>query len=66
MIAFIVNDMTCSHCASSIAKALKAADRRAKVEIDLPNHRVRVQPSTADADGLADAIRAAGYTPEPA
>lgn len=66
MIAFEVNDMTCGHCVSTITKALKGADRDAKVQIDLATHRVQVEPVTADAEELADAIREAGYTPVPA
>lgn len=65
MIAFEVNDMTCDHCASTITQALKAADRGAKVHIDLAMHRVQVEPSAADAKELAEAIRDAGYTPVP-
>ena len=63
MIAFEVNDMTCGHCVSTITKALKAADKDAKVEIDLATHRVQVEPVSADADELAEAIKDAGYTP---
>ena len=63
MIAFEVNDMTCGHCVSTITKALKAADKDAKVQIDLATHRVQVETNTADAAELADAIRDAGYTP---
>ena len=65
MIAFEVNDMTCGHCASTITQALKAADRDAKVHIDLATHRVQVEPGAADAQELAEAIRGAGYTPVP-
>ena len=65
MIAFEVNDMTCGHCASTITQALKAADRDAKVHIDLATHRVQVEPGAADARKLAEAIREAGYTPVP-
>ena len=65
MIAFEVNDMTCGHCVSTITKALKAADKDAKVQIDLPAQRVQVEPAAADADQLAGAIRDAGYTPVP-
>jgi copper chaperone len=65
MIAFEVNDMTCGHCASTITKAVKAADQEAKVEIDLASHRVRIEPAQADAQALADAIKDAGYTPVP-
>ena len=63
MIAFEVNDMTCGHCVSTITKALKATDRDAKVQIDLATHRVQVEPVSADAEELAEAIKDAGYTP---
>ena len=63
MIAFEVKDMTCGHCVSTITKALKAADRDAKVHIDLATHRVQVEPVSADAEELAEAIKDAGYTP---
>jgi len=63
MIAFEVNDMTCGHCVSTITKALKAADKDAKVQIDLATHRVQVESTSADADELAEAIKDAGYTP---
>jgi copper chaperone len=65
MIAFEVNDMTCGHCVSTITKALKATDKDAKVQIDLATHRVQVEPASADAEELADAIKDAGYTPVP-
>jgi copper chaperone len=65
MITFQVNDMTCGHCVSTITKALKEADREAKVQIDLATHRVQIEPAAADADELADAIKEAGYTPVP-
>lgn len=65
MIAFEVNDMTCGHCVSTITKALKAADKDAKVQIDLAMHRVQVEPVSADAEELAEAIKDAGYTPVP-
>lgn len=65
MIAFEVNDMTCGHCVSTITKALKGADKDAKVQIDLSSHRVQIEAATADAEELADAIKEAGYTPVP-
>ena len=65
MIAFQVNDMTCGHCVSTITKALKATDQDAKVQIDLATHRVQVEPVSADAEELAEAIKDAGYTPVP-
>ncbi|WP_295644774.1 heavy-metal-associated domain-containing protein [uncultured Methylibium sp.] len=63
MIAFEVNDMTCGHCVSTITKALKATDKEAKIQIDLATHRVQVEPVSADAEELAEAIKDAGYTP---
>lgn len=66
MISFEVKDMTCGHCVSTITKALKAADRDAKVQIDLDQHLVQIEPGDLDADELADAIKEAGYTPTPA
>ncbi len=65
MITFQVNDMTCGHCVSTITKALKATDKDAKVAIDLASHRVQVEPASADAEELAEAIKDAGYTPVP-
>jgi copper chaperone len=65
MITFEVNDMTCGHCVSTITKALKATDNDAKIEIDLASHRVNVEPASADAEELADAIKDVGYTPVP-
>lgn len=65
MITFEVSDMTCGHCVSTITKALKASDKHAKVQIDLATHRVQVEPVSADAEELAEAIKDAGYTPVP-
>jgi copper chaperone len=65
MIAFEVKDMTCGHCVSTIAKAVKAADKDAKVDIDLGKHLVQIQPGSSDARELSDAITDAGYTPMP-
>lgn len=63
MIAFEVNNMSCGHCVSTITKALKAVDAGARIQIDLATHRVQVEPTDAEANELADAIRDAGYTP---
>jgi copper chaperone len=65
MIAFEVNDMTCGHCVSTIAQALKATDKDATVQIELATRRVQVEPVLAGADAFAAAIRQAGYTPVP-
>ena len=63
MIAFEVNDMTCGHCASMITKAVKGADKDARVSIDLAKRRVEIESATSDRDELSEAIKDAGYTP---
>jgi len=63
MIELKVPDMTCGHCASTITKAVKELDASAKVEISLPEHRVRVE-SKASREDLVRNIAEAGYTPE--
>ena len=63
MLAFQVNDMTCGHCANTITKAVKNADKDAKVTIDLAAHLVTVEPTEADGPQIRDAIAEAGYTP---
>jgi copper chaperone len=65
MITFQVNDMTCNHCVGSVTQAVKAADPGAQVRIDLASHRVEVQPASASAQALREAIAEAGYTPVP-
>lgn len=65
MITFEVEDMTCGHCVSTITKALKDADKDARVTIDLPNHTVQIESASTDSKELADAIKEAGYSPRP-
>jgi copper chaperone len=62
MITFHVNDMTCGHCASAIARAISEVDPAARMDIRIHQKLVRVT-STAAVDELAAAIRDAGYTP---
>jgi copper chaperone CopZ len=64
MITVQVNDMTCGHCAAAIEEAVAAVDALARLEIDLPSHRVQIQTRDANADSVLAAIREAGYTPE--
>ncbi len=63
MITFEVDEMTCGHCVRSITQAVRSIDRDAGVQIDLASHRVAVESARLDAGALAQAIRAAGYTP---
>lgn len=59
---FAVNDMTCGHCVGTVRKALEEALPGAEINVDLATHKVSF---TGDAEKGAEAIREAGYTPEP-
>ena len=63
MTTFVVKDMTCGHCVSTITKAVKDVDQGAKVQIDLATHRVTIDATEADEAELSAAIKQAGYTP---
>ena len=62
MLEFTIEDMTCGHCVATITKAVKEVAPAAEVDIDLGQHRVRIDDA-ADAMRIEDAIRDAGYTP---
>jgi copper chaperone len=64
MLNLKVSDMTCGHCASTVTKAVKQVDGNATVEVDLGSKRVSIA-STLDAAKFEQAIREAGYTPQP-
>ena len=63
MIAFQVSDMTTSRCAGAVTKAVKAVDRAAVVRVDMATFTVEIEPSSATARQLSDAIKRAGYAP---
>jgi copper chaperone len=63
MLTLRISDMTCGHCASTIARAVAGVDKGARVEVDIPEKRVSVT-SAADDGEVIEAIREAGYTPE--
>ena len=57
---FKVENMTCSHCAQTVEKAVKSVDADAKVSVDLASKAVKVDSAAASGQLLA-AIRHAGY-----
>lgn len=63
MLTYRIDDMTCGHCASTITKTVRSADAGARVEVDLAQHLVRIEPTEASAEELCEAIAEAGYTP---
>ena len=62
MIEISVSDMTCGHCASTIARAVKDVDAAGRCEVDLAAKQVRIE-SGAPAQAFVEAIAEAGYTP---
>ena len=62
MIEFQLPDMTCGHCASRVAQALKLTDPACLFSVDIGTRTVQVQ-STEDRQTLAEALAEVGYTP---
>jgi copper chaperone len=64
MMNFRVQDMSCGHCVGSITRAINTVDSNAVVTVDLGQHLVMIDHSSADAATLAQVIADAGYTPQ--
>lgn len=55
-----VEGMTCGGCVRSVTKAVQAVDSNARVDVDLPTKKVRVD-TQASLDAVKAAISDAGY-----
>lgn len=55
-----VDGMSCGGCANSVKRSVQAVDSSAKVDVDLPSKKVRVE-SSASLEALTAAIADAGY-----
>lgn len=64
MLKLKVPDMSCSHCVSTIEKAVKSVDPTARVAADLGSSTVAVE-TKADENAVRDVIRSVGYDNEP-
>ncbi len=64
MLEFEVKAMSCGHCVGVITKAIAALDPTAKVQCELPGHRVLVQTAQPRA-AVAQVLKEAGYPPTP-
>jgi copper chaperone len=62
MIELNLPDMTCGHCASTVAQTCKLVDPAARVEVDLSIKQVRISSEEGRAD-FAEALTEAGYPP---
>lgn len=55
-----VDGMSCGGCANSVKRSVQAVDSSAKVDVDLPSKKVRVE-SGASLEAVTAAIADAGY-----
>ncbi len=55
-----VEGMSCGHCVATVDKLVKRVDGQAKVEVDLPTQKVRIESGAALKD-LVDALEDGGY-----
>lgn len=62
MLELTIPSMTCGHCVKVVTKAIKQADPKAVVEIDLASHRVRIETTEARAS-IESVVTEAGYAP---
>jgi Cu+-exporting ATPase len=60
MYELTVDGMSCGHCVGRVTQSVQGVDPQAKVAVDLPTKKVRID-SNADLDKIAGAIDAAGY-----
>lgn len=49
MIELTLPDMSCGHCVATVQKTLLQLDPQARVQVDLPAHRVTVETSQSEA-----------------
>ena len=65
MIEMTLPTMTCGHCVKTVTRTVQQIDPAAKVEIDLPLHRLRIASDRA-AQEFASALADEGYAAQPA
>ena len=60
MIELTLPTMTCGHCVKTVTRTVQEVDAAARVEIDLEQHRVRIDSALAD-DRFRKALAEEGY-----
>ena len=53
---FQVENMTCSHCAQTVERAVKSVDAGAKVSVDLASKAVKVEKNRSNRRGTISQI----------
>jgi copper chaperone len=64
MLEVTLPTMTCGHCVRTVTETVHRLDPAARLNIDLPTHRVSIE-SSADADSIVEALTEEGYPPAP-
>ena len=62
MIELTLPTMTCGHCVRSVTETVQRVDAAAKLQIDLPSHKVQIE-SQQPAAAFAAALAEEGYAP---
>ena len=60
MIELTLPTMTCGHCVKTVTQTVQRIDPAARLEIELPQHRVRID-SVLAADRFKKALEEEGY-----
>ncbi|MDT7835811.1 heavy-metal-associated domain-containing protein [Aquabacterium sp. OR-4] len=62
MIDLTLPTMTCGHCVRTVTETVQRIDADARLQIDLPAHRVQIESAKAAAEFVA-ALTEEGYAP---
>jgi copper chaperone len=62
MIELTLPTMTCGHCVKTVTATVQKVDAAAKLQVDLPAHKVQIESARA-ADEFKAALAAEGYAP---
>lgn len=60
MIELTLPTMTCGHCVKSVTATVQRVDPAAKLQIDLPTHKVQIE-SAQDRTVFESALKEEGY-----
>ena len=62
MIELTLPTMTCGHCVKTVTETVQRVDVNAKVSVDLPSHKVRIE-TQQPAEAFRAALTDEGYAP---
>lgn len=62
MIELTLPTMTCGHCVRTVTETVQRVDADAKLQIDLPTHKVAIE-SRQPAERFTAALAEEGYAP---